>query len=736
MRSGLVANTKRTFLLASMALLVHNLPETMGTQTLLNELRERANLSELKLAELLGTSLVSISRWQRGVGQPSPSQEQRILDLHDSLLRGVVPKTGANPFLSKGVRTRLPGQGVLGETAPSVVLAESPYPAVISRLANQDVFHEEGEAALNKLLHAHSVAATTPALPFAAAVSAGKNTYTYDAHTYHTKVPPQGIAELLAHYLPDGGLVLDPFSGSGMTGVAASVMGLDCVLNELSPAACFISNRFTTRVSSADFEEAVRLVMARLRDLRARLYSTECRECGREVELLYAVWSYKVICSDCGFEFLLWDHCKKFGRVVREHKILSEFPCPSCGREQRKSTLRRTVAVPVLVGYKCCGSKQQEVTHSPSARDIERIEALERSAPLAEDFCPSKELPDGVNLRQPAKHGLDRIEKFYTRRNLSALSHLWQTIHHVASPQLCGHLAFVFTSLYQRVTKLSEFRFWGGSGNMARFNVPFVFNEANVFVTFERKARTILDHLDSTAANFKGQVVVVNDSATSMKRIPDNSVDLVFTDPPFGANINYSEMNLLWESWLGRYTETVSEAIVNRVQGKGVHEYEALMTQSLSECYRVLRPGHWMLLVFMNSSREVWEALRRAITTTGFRVVRTDIFDKQHGTFKQFVSENTAGMDLVLHCLKPTDVSPIQPGSAIREPGLDIADFLTSRRHHLPTNTFLHVGRNEEIDYRTLYSEWLAQSFDRQREFVDFSTFRKIAERCLTKGEA
>lgn len=706
----------------------------MGTQTLLTELRHRANLSEVKLAELLGTSLVSISRWQRGIGQPSPSQEQRILDLYDSLFRGASRQTETNPFLSKGVRKRLPGQRILGEAAPNVDLAESPCPPVIGRLIVQDIFHEEGEAALKKLLQTHSVPATTPSLPFAVAVSAGKNTYTYDAHTYHTKVPPQGIAELLAHYLPGGGLVLDPFSGSGMTGVAASVMGLDCVLNELSPAACFISNRFTTRISSADLEEGVRVIMARLRDLRARLYSTECRECGREVELLYTVWSYRVICSDCGFEFLLWDHCKKFGRVVKEHRILSEFPCPSCARVQRKSKLRRTVAVPVLVGYKCCGSKQQEVTHGPSQRDIERIKAFERSAPLARGFCPSKALPDGVNLRQPTKHGLDRIERFYTRRNLSALSHLWETIHHVPSTELSGHLAFIFTSLYQRVTKLSEFRFWGGSGNMARFNVPFVFNEANVFVTFERKSRTILDHLDSTAANFKGQVLVVNDSATSMRRIPDDSIDVIFTDPPFGANINYSEMNLLWESWLGKYTETSSEAIVNRVQGKGVREYETLMTQSLSQCYRVLRSGHWMLLVFMNSSSEVWEALRRAITTVGFRVVRTDIFDKQHGTFKQFVSENTAGTDLVLHCLKPPEVSPVQPEDAQCGMGPDIADFLTSRQGHLPTNTFLHVGRDEEIDYRRLYSEWLAQSFDRQREFVDFSAFRQVAERRLTKG--
>src|SRR5208282_3890575 len=146
-------------------------------------------------------------------------------------------------------------------------------------------------------------------------------------------------------------------------------------------------------------------------------------------------------------------------------------------------------------GYKCCGSRQQEATHYPSSDDLAGIDRLEQSAPLAEGFYPCRDLPDGVNLRQPANHGLDRIDKFYTRRNLSALSHLWEAIHHIESPQLCGHLAFVFTSLYQRVTRLSEFRFWGGSGNMARFNVPFIFNEANVFLTFQRKARTIQDHL-------------------------------------------------------------------------------------------------------------------------------------------------------------------------------------------------------------------------------------------------
>jgi len=215
-----------------------------------------------------------------------------------------------------------------------------------------------------------------------------------------------------------------------------------------------------------------------------------------------------------------------------------------------------------------------------------------------------------------------------------------------------------------------------------------------------------------------------------MDKIPDNSVDLIFTDPPFGANINYSEMNLLWESWLGLYTDCKNEAIVNRVQGKGVAEYESLMTQSLTESFRVLRPSHWMLLVFMNSSSEVWAALRNAISSAGFQVAKMDLFDKQHGTFKQFVSENTAGMDLVLHCLKPA-IGAFDRQNRPTEVGTDVIGFLRSRRNGLPTNTFLHVGREEELDYRTLYSEWLAQAFGHEVEFLGFAAFREIVDRWL-----
>lgn len=704
------------------------------TADMLKEIRTRTSLTQGRLAQLLGTSLASVSRWERAAGEPSPALAKQIERLYflatqNKPLEFALP--AQNGFQSRGIRRQ---PTLFDAPAPSIELAGVVMPPILTRLTDGRFFADEGRSALVELLQEHTVASPTVDEPPHSGMSAGKNTYTYDAHTYHTKVPPQGIAELLLHYLPEGGLVLDPFAGSGMTGVAARANGFDCILNELSPAACFIANRFVSKISPELFDAGVKLILNELSQLRHELYSTQCRECGRETEILYTVWSYRVICNKCQHEFLLWDHCRKYGKRVREHKILTEFPCPTCSAELKKAQLQRTTCEPVLIGYKCCTRGMQERMHPPSAADLERLKAIESSPPLAEGYVPLTALPDGVNLRQPSNHGIDRVDKFYTPRNLAAMSHIWKAIHRVESRDLAAYLAFVFTSLYQRVTRLSEFRFWGGSGNTARFNVPFIFNEANVFLTFARKAQTVKDHLQTTAADYRGKALVVCNSATSLNYLPAESVDLVFTDPPFGANINYSEMNILWEAWLGAFTDKTDEAIVNKTQLKGISEYRRLMTESMRECYRVLRAGHWLLLVFMNSSREVWNAVKAAVVDVGFEVVQVDSFDKQHGTFKQFVSDNTAGFDLVLHCRKPA----IHPDSQCAVQWTSARDsataFLSSLNTGVPTSVYLHVSRHEEVDFRKLYSDWLSQSLLAKTDLLDFAEFRVLVQDWLDAG--
>lgn len=691
--------------------------------------RTKLNVSQRELAELLNTSLYAVVRWERGDLEPAADARERL----DALLRSGVAKprtTGLNEsrifFPSTGIRQQSVFRPLLDRV--DVPLLENPRNALLEPIYDPP-FWGDGDMALADMLRRHCTPAVTSNNAITESISAGKNTYTYDAHTYHTKVPPQGIAKVIESYLPEGGLVLDPFGGSGMTAVAARYLGYDVVLNELSPAACFIAHNFTRAVDVNEFNSAVEKVMELSRGIRQLLYTTNCRECDREVEILYTVWSYSLECNHCGSNFVAWDHCRKYGANVREHKLLRRFPCPSCGQEVDKSKLKRLEQSPVFLAYRCC-SKSKILEHPLTDQDLMRIEDADRLLAEYQPHIPATPLPNGVNLNQPKRHGIDTVAKLYTPRNLLACAAIWRAVRRIEDPELSAAVGFVFTSLYQRVTRLSEYRFWGGSGNMANFNVPHISNEANAFVTFERKAKSIADHYCATAQGYDGRCAIRTGSATDMRFLPDESVDFIFTDPPFGGNINYSEMNIIWESWLGSFTEPTLEAIVNRHQGKDVVKYEELMARSLKEAFRVLRSGHWMVLVFMNSSERVWRAIRNAIQQSGFHVERMGIFDKQHGTFKQFVSSNAAGADLMIHCRKPKGTDGVRRDqSSGVEIGAEarLQEFLSGEGENVPRFSFLHVRREAEIDYRTLYSRYIAREMKANFPVMGFAKFRQLA---------
>jgi predicted RNA-binding Zn-ribbon protein involved in translation (DUF1610 family) len=564
--------------------------------------------------------------------------------------------------------------------------------------------------------------------PFSGNIRAGKNTYVYDAHTYHTKVPPEGIAKLIEYYTTPGQAILDPFCGSGMTGVAAGNLGRKVLLSDLSPAAAFIARHLNTPIDADTYLRAVRAVIQDGAEWEANLYNTPCRSCGALTPMLYMVWSYGVICPECKREFILWDVARDERPDVRESKILSEFPCPHCGSHLKKRGIKRTRRYPVQVGYKCCGRGLKEQTAELCEHDREVLARIETSGIPKDVWYPKDHFPKGINTRQPIAAGIERVDQAYTPRALRAMAWLWQHAQQWPDPEISGKLLFTLTSLYQRVTLFSEFRFWGGSGNTANYNVPFISNEQNVFRTFARKAKTISWYFHS-APRLERDVDVRTASACDLRHICDQSVDYVFTDPPFGGNINYSEMNFLWESWLRQHTETHDEAIINSVQGKGVGEYRNLLARAFGECRRVLKDEGWMTVIFHNSSRDVWAALQGAISDAGFAVRGTQTFDKEHGTFKQFVSDNAVGYDLVLHCRKSKHPGTSrQNGNALYQ---DIAGFVRERVTNHPDRYrvhYLHVARTDEWDFRKLHAEWLADSLAENGSLIDFEEFRNRAK--------
>lgn len=217
-------------------------------------------------------------------------------------------------------------------------------------------------------------------------------------------------------------------------------------------------------------------------------------------------------------------------------------------------------------------------------------------------------------------------------------------------------IGFALTKICCHLTKQYRLTYmngcWGaGGGPMSgTLYIPSLVKELNMLSFVEDSIRL------QYRRNYKVEpVCITTQSTTAMEQMPNNCIDYIFTDPPFGQNLMYSELNFIWESWLGVKTNNGQEAIMNDAQKKGLAEYQQLMTRCFIEYYRVLKPGRWITIEFHNSKNSVWNAIQEGLIRAGFVVADIRTLDKKHNSFKQVVSNVTIKQDLIISAYKPKD---------------------------------------------------------------------------------
>jgi DNA modification methylase len=536
--------------------------------------------------------------------------------------------------------------------------------------------------------------------PFAADVSEGKNDPIYNAHSYHTKVPHKAIMRYILHYTDPGDIVFDGFCGTGMTGVAAQLCDdkktveslgyrvkkdgiiLDgggqtisrlgarkAVLVDLSPAATFIAYNYNTPVDVAAFQREAQRVLREVEGECGWMYKTLHTDGKTKGKINYTVWSDVFMCPECGAEMVFWDVAvdKDTG------KVLSDWPCSGCGVLLAKSpkkqsgalkverawemvydralgqTIRRAKQSPVLINYSV-GRKRHE--KHPDVDDLDLLNRIEESDTTY--WFPTNQIPEGDKTSDPFNVGISHIHHFYTRRNLITFSSLW---YRAKEPTVQCALQGGYT-VGLRTARFLPLR-WvqKDTGPMkphtaGTLYIPSLNGEQN-WLNIAASRSAAVSRQMTRMRQQDGRGVSITTNSASATSVNDNSFDYIFVDPPFGANLMYSELNFLWEAWLRVFTDKQPEAIINNVQRKGLLEYQHLMEQCFHEFYRVLRPGRWMTVEFHNSQNAVWNAIQEAILRVGFMVADVRTFDKKQGTFNQVTATGSVKQDLIISAYKP-----------------------------------------------------------------------------------
>jgi len=215
----------------------------------------------------------------------------------------------------------------------------------------------------------------------------------------------------------------------------------------------------------------------------------------------------------------------------------------------------------------------------------------------------------------------------------------------------------VITGVMQGVSKLQRFRLNSGFPNMILSGTLYVgsmIREWNILDWIQGKYRAIAK-LKGKISDFKVGDVCISTNSLTETSVESNSIDYIFTDPPFGDNLMYSELSFMWEAWLRVKTNNGNEAIMNTSQSKGLTEYQNLMTECFKEYYRVLKPGHWMTVEFHNSKNAVWNAIQESLGRAGFIIADVRTLDKQQNSYKQIKNTTAVKQDLVISAYKPKE---------------------------------------------------------------------------------
>jgi len=176
--------------------------------------------------------------------------------------------------------------------------------------------------------------------------------------------------------------------------------------------------------------------------------------------------------------------------------------------------------------------------------------------------------------------------------------------------------------------------------------------EIDPIAFIERKVKKLLSLQLPREAN----AVIETASSTDCSQLKSNSIDYIFVDPPFGSNIIYSDLSILWEAWLNVFTKTDVEAVVHRRKKESastLDTYIGLMSSCFSEMFRVLKPGRWITVEFHNTKNSVWNAIQEALLKAGFVIADVRTLDKKQGSFKQITAAGAVKQDLVISAYKP-----------------------------------------------------------------------------------
>ncbi|WP_348269423.1 DNA methyltransferase [Edaphobacter paludis] len=309
-----------------------------------------------------------------------------------------------------------------------------------------------------------------------------------------------------------------------------------------------------------------------------------------------------------------------------------------------------------------------------------------------------KDYPHPKGIALPKNSDVSTVEQLFTSKQLAQLSCLKHLI--LKEPTAVRNcLLLMFSGLLNKVNLTyhsSEGRSEGRGDSSIfryyRYRIAPVPAEIDIMKYFESRFNKVVAAKKEIAGLINRKTVkngqVIKGTATDLSAIPAESVDYIYTDPPYGSKIPYLDLSVLWTSWLDlpvTQEDYAQEAIEGGEAGKTKEEYSDLLVQSIAQMGRVLKYDRWMSFVFAHKDPAYWHLIIDAAEKVGFEYAGSVKQNNGQSSFKKRQNPFTVlSGQLIINFRKvknPKTIGKIALGAPIMDVVMETIESVIAMHH-------------------------------------------------------
>jgi DNA modification methylase len=239
--------------------------------------------------------------------------------------------------------------------------------------------------------------------------------------------------------------------------------------------------------------------------------------------------------------------------------------------------------------------------------------------------------PQGFTL--PKSSDVRTVEELFSRKQLAQLALLKSIIKKEKHESIRNSLLLMFSGLLTKMNltyHTSTYVKREGGGNAAafqyyRYRIAPKPTEIDPMKYFSLRLVKIMNAKKEMSYMINNDTIknvqIIKGDATNLDWLPKESVDYIYTDPPYGKKIPYLDLSTMWNAWLDldvTEDDYRREAIEGGEREKSREEYNELIAKSIKEMYRVLKFERWLSFVFAHKDPAFWHLIIDTAESCGF----------------------------------------------------------------------------------------------------------------------